>query len=71
MVKRRRLARLETVTLRVGQIAGSQTHGTWSTQDWVPIIIKSGVALGSLPYTDGVSTTFQVNYSRLIDTLER
>jgi thioester reductase-like protein len=56
MVKRRRDAGLDAVTLRVGQIAGSKACGAWSTQDWVPLIIKTGVALGCFPISDGVST---------------
>lgn len=34
---------------RVGQLSGSSTNGAWNTTDWVPIVAKSGAALGALP----------------------
>ena len=39
--------------MRIGQIAGGP-NGSWATTDWVPIIVKSSIALGSLPNSIGV-----------------
>ncbi|KAF8548785.1 acetyl-CoA synthetase-like protein [Imleria badia] len=44
---------LRTTSLRIGQIAGGQ-NGSWATSHWVPIIVKSSIALGSLPNSIGV-----------------
>ncbi|TFK46677.1 NAD(P)-binding protein [Heliocybe sulcata] len=45
---------LNSTTLRIGQICGGVPRGAWATTDWVPILVKSSVALGSLPDTQGV-----------------
>ncbi|EIW80241.1 acetyl-CoA synthetase-like protein [Coniophora puteana RWD-64-598 SS2] len=44
---------LTTTSVRIGQIAGGP-NGAWATSDWVPILIKSGIALGALPDALGV-----------------
>ncbi|KAF8549634.1 NAD(P)-binding protein [Imleria badia] len=44
---------LRSTSLRIGQIAGGP-NGSWATTDWVPIIVKSSIALGSLPNSTGV-----------------
>ncbi|KAG1835909.1 putative aminoadipate reductase [Suillus subalutaceus] len=44
---------LQATSLRVGQIAGGPT-GVWATTDWVPILVKSSLALGSLLDLPGV-----------------
>ncbi|KAG1738262.1 putative aminoadipate reductase [Suillus lakei] len=44
---------LLATSLRVGQIAGGPT-GAWATTDWVPILVKSSLALGSLLDLPGV-----------------
>lgn len=44
---------LQATSLRVGQITGGPT-GAWATTDWVPILVKSGLALGSLLDLPGV-----------------
>ncbi|KAG5652630.1 putative secondary metabolism biosynthetic enzyme [Sphagnurus paluster] len=36
---------LHTTSLRIGQISGGQPKGAWATSDWVPILVKSSVAL--------------------------
>jgi len=41
------------LSLRLGQISGSTTTGAWNPTDWVPIIVKSSIALGCLPLVDG------------------
>jgi thioester reductase-like protein len=46
---------LQTTSLRIGQISGSKAKGTWATTDWLPILVKSSIALGSLPEAKGVS----------------
>lgn len=47
---------LDATSLRIGQISGSG-NGAWAVSDWVPILVKSGLALGYLPRADGVSPT--------------
>ncbi|KAI0079020.1 acetyl-CoA synthetase-like protein, partial [Panus rudis PR-1116 ss-1] len=40
---------LETTSLRIGQISGSTTSGAWSVTEWLPILVKSSIALKCLP----------------------
>lgn len=47
---------LRATSLRIGQIAGGP-NGSWATTDWVPIIVKSSIALGAFPISHGVSDT--------------
>ncbi|KAF9223036.1 acetyl-CoA synthetase-like protein [Gyrodon lividus] len=44
---------LHATSLRIGQIAGGP-NGSWATTDWVPIIVKSSIALGALPDACGI-----------------
>ncbi|KAN0082898.1 hypothetical protein V8E55_008693 [Tylopilus felleus] len=44
---------LRATSLRIGQIAGGP-NGSWATTDWVPIIVKSSIALGAFPNSHGV-----------------
>ncbi|KAG8221462.1 acetyl-CoA synthetase-like protein [Butyriboletus roseoflavus] len=44
---------LRVTSLRIGQIAGGP-NGSWATTDWVPIIVKSSIALGAFPNSYGV-----------------
>ncbi|KAF9238227.1 acetyl-CoA synthetase-like protein [Melanogaster broomeanus] len=44
---------LHATSLRIGQIAGGP-NGSWATTDWVPIIVKSSIALGALPDANGI-----------------
>ncbi|KAH8102700.1 hypothetical protein BXZ70DRAFT_929500 [Cristinia sonorae] len=44
---------LDTISVRIGQLSGSTTSGAWNVTDWVPIIVKSSVALGALPDLPG------------------
>jgi thioester reductase-like protein len=50
---------LHATSLRIGQIAGSVATGAWATTDWVPILLKSGVAVGCLPDAEGVRGFFR------------
>ncbi|KAF8971811.1 hypothetical protein BDZ97DRAFT_1913708 [Flammula alnicola] len=52
---------LNTTSLRIGQITGSHASGAWATTDWVPILVKSSLALGALPTTDGMVSWIPVN----------
>ncbi|KAG5652628.1 putative NRPS-like protein biosynthetic cluster [Sphagnurus paluster] len=52
---------LHTTSLRVGQISGGQPKGAWATSDWVPILVKSSVALGILPQVNGVVSWLPVD----------
>ncbi|KAJ7625844.1 acetyl-CoA synthetase-like protein, partial [Roridomyces roridus] len=40
---------LEATSFRIGQICGSIKSGAWSTTDWVPAIVKSSLAIGTVP----------------------
>ncbi|KAG6847104.1 hypothetical protein H0H93_010078, partial [Arthromyces matolae] len=44
---------LHATSLRLGQISGGRPKGSWPTTEWFPILVKSSVALGSLPEIDG------------------
>ncbi|KAF9484031.1 putative aminoadipate reductase [Pholiota conissans] len=44
---------INTISLRISQITGSPVNGSWSTSDWVPIMIKSSIHLGALPSVIG------------------
>jgi len=46
------LSGLHTTSFRIGQITGGP-NGSWATTDWVPILVKSSIALGALPSTHG------------------
>ncbi|KIK64035.1 hypothetical protein GYMLUDRAFT_195812 [Collybiopsis luxurians FD-317 M1] len=41
-------------SFRIGQIVGGQPSGAWAISDWLPMIVKSGLALNMLPYAHGV-----------------
>ena len=45
---------LPTVTVREGQIAGSD-NGAWNTREWLPSLIKSSIYMGCIPVVPGVS----------------
>lgn len=58
---------LETMSLRIGQLSGSTSTGAWNETDWVPIIIKSSIALKRLPELQGVGYTFSSLSLRLLN----
>ncbi|KAH9475986.1 putative NRPS-like protein biosynthetic cluster [Psilocybe cubensis] len=45
---------LQATSFRIGQITGGAPNGAWATTDWVPILLKSSIALGALPSAIGV-----------------
>ncbi|TFK59329.1 putative aminoadipate reductase [Pluteus cervinus] len=47
---------LDASSIRLGQLTGGRANGrgAWATTDWVPILVKSSIALGVLPSTPGV-----------------
>ncbi|KAF8974264.1 hypothetical protein BDZ97DRAFT_1772696 [Flammula alnicola] len=45
---------LNATSIRVGQISGGNPNGAWATTDWIPILVKSSLALGALPTASGV-----------------
>ncbi|CAL1704008.1 unnamed protein product [Somion occarium] len=45
---------LPATTLRLGQVCGSSATGAWPTTEWVPILVKSSIALGCLPLHDTI-----------------
>ncbi|KZT19320.1 acetyl-CoA synthetase-like protein [Neolentinus lepideus HHB14362 ss-1] len=44
---------LQSTSLRIGQICGGLPDGAWATTDWVPILVKSSIALDCLPDSQG------------------
>ncbi|KAI6097310.1 putative aminoadipate reductase [Pisolithus croceorrhizus] len=44
---------LPATSFRIGQITGAAPRGAWSVTEWVPITVKSSVALGALPDLGG------------------
>ncbi|TCD65360.1 putative NRPS-like protein biosynthetic cluster [Steccherinum ochraceum] len=52
---------LQTTTFRIGQVTGSLSSGAWNTTDWVPIIVKSSQAIGSLPSKDDDAAWLTMN----------
>ncbi|KII90242.1 hypothetical protein PLICRDRAFT_40443 [Plicaturopsis crispa FD-325 SS-3] len=47
---------LQGTSIRIGQVAGGRPNGAWATTDWVPIFVKSSIALGALPDAQGLLT---------------
>jgi thioester reductase-like protein len=45
---------LQSTSFRIGQISGGFPSGAWSKAEWVPILVKSSLALGVLPSAFGV-----------------
>ncbi|KAF8878947.1 putative aminoadipate reductase [Infundibulicybe gibba] len=52
---------LQGTSLRIGQISGGLPSGAWATTDWIPILVKSSLALGALPSTAGVVSWIPMN----------
>ncbi|EKM48480.1 uncharacterized protein PHACADRAFT_108873, partial [Phanerochaete carnosa HHB-10118-sp] len=44
---------LECTAIRLGQVCGPEASGAWSAQDWLPILVKTSVNLGSFPDLTG------------------
>ncbi|KAG6883311.1 hypothetical protein C0993_006870 [Termitomyces sp. T159_Od127] len=44
---------IQVASLRIGQICGGLPNGAWATSDWLPILVKSSVALEALPRATG------------------
>ncbi|TFK35535.1 hypothetical protein BDQ12DRAFT_725828 [Crucibulum laeve] len=41
-------------SLRLSQISGGISNGSWATSDWFPILVKSSLAIGALPIAGGI-----------------
>jgi len=52
---------LDVSSLRIGQVSGGYPSGAWAITDWVPIMIKSSLALGVLPLATGVVSWTPMN----------
>ncbi|KAG6878054.1 putative NRPS-like protein biosynthetic cluster [Termitomyces sp. T159_Od127] len=44
---------VQVASLRICQVCGGLPNGAWATSDWLPILVKSSVALGALPRATG------------------
>ncbi|KAJ6472500.1 putative aminoadipate reductase [Mycena sanguinolenta] len=47
---------LPFASLRIGQISGSANTGAWATSDWLPILVKSSLALRCIPLAEGLAS---------------
>ncbi|CCO26138.1 Ca2+ transporting ATPase,sarcoplasmic/endoplasmic reticulum [Rhizoctonia solani AG-1 IB] len=47
-------AGLETCVIRLGQLSGDRTSGSWSKTDWFPSVLASSLTIGHLPDAIGV-----------------
>lgn len=45
---------ISATCVRMGQACGSRSTGAWGTTEWVPIMVKSSIALRCLPAIRGV-----------------
>ncbi|KAG6914129.1 putative NRPS-like protein biosynthetic cluster [Tephrocybe rancida] len=45
---------LHTTSLRIGQVSGGKPKGAWPATEWVPILVKSSITIGSLPDIKGL-----------------
>ncbi|KAH8088917.1 hypothetical protein BXZ70DRAFT_954747 [Cristinia sonorae] len=69
-------AGLSATAARIGQICGSTTSGDWSTTEWVPILVKTSLALGFVPDLSGnvswipMDTTAQTIVDALLSACE-
>ncbi|KAF8878948.1 putative aminoadipate reductase [Infundibulicybe gibba] len=52
---------LQATSFRIGQISGGLPNGAWATTDWIPILVKSSLALGALPSAAGVVSWIPMN----------
>ncbi|KAG6819125.1 hypothetical protein H0H93_015121 [Arthromyces matolae] len=43
---------LQTTTFRIGQICGGAPNGVWETTEWLPILLKSSIAMKIFPDWD-------------------
>jgi thioester reductase-like protein len=50
----------------MGQACGPKATGAWGTTEWMPIMVKSSVALGCLPDMTGVSHLCQFSASLVL-----
>ncbi|KAF7358663.1 Non-canonical non-ribosomal peptide synthetase FUB8 [Mycena sanguinolenta] len=46
---------LDVTCLRIGQVCGALPTGAWNISQWVPILVKTSIALGCLPVASGVN----------------
>ncbi|KAF7430338.1 hypothetical protein PC9H_006043 [Pleurotus ostreatus] len=52
---------IQACSLRIGQICGGEPNGAWSFTDWVPILVKSSIALKALPDSQGTVSWIQMD----------
>ncbi len=45
-------AHANAIILRIGQVVGDQKHGSWSQDEMIPMIVRSGLMMSSLPSLD-------------------
>jgi thioester reductase-like protein len=62
---------LQATSFRIGQISGPVSSGYWATTDWVALLTKSSVAMGSFPNLAGTASwiPFTAVSDAITDTL--
>lgn len=53
--------KIESAIIRIGQLTGG-VNGSWSTLQWVPALVKSGLITQCLPISDQVSHVLIVHW---------
>ncbi|KAG6836661.1 hypothetical protein H0H93_005208 [Arthromyces matolae] len=54
---------LQTTSFRVAQMCGGAPKGVWNTTEWVPVLLKSSIAIGRFPDMKGVVSWIPVNHA--------
>jgi len=48
-------SQLQPIIVRIGQVSGSRTNGSWSQDEHFPVLVRTSQAIGKLPDLKGVS----------------
>ncbi|KAJ3557049.1 hypothetical protein NM688_g1689 [Phlebia brevispora] len=56
-----RVQGFEATSIRVGQVCGTDVSGAWNVTDWVPILVKSALTMGSVPDLNEPATWIPVD----------
>jgi thioester reductase-like protein len=58
---------LQATSFRIGQISGPVSSGYWATTDWVALLTKSSIAMGSFP--DSAGTASWIPFTAVSDAI--
>lgn len=51
---------LEAASIRCGQMTGAKVSGAWNEKEQIPMLLKTGQSMGSLPILPGVSNSLLI-----------